>query len=120
HVRFVSVTIVFCSLLFFQCHASHRLLHSFPTRRSSDLLNGNALGQEIQNSPTCSVSSSSSESGNSQEMNPLNSPNTDKDDEKSRSEEHTSELQSRFDLVCRLLLEKKKKKKKKHRISNRI
>src|SRR5207249_11839069 len=28
-----------------------------------------------------------------------------------RSEEHTSELQSRFDLVCRLLLEKKKKKK---------
>src|SRR5699024_11612896 len=27
---------------------------------------------------------------------------------KDRSEEHTSELQSRFDLVCRLLLEKKK------------
>src|SRR5687768_9419669 len=31
----------------------------------------------------------------------------------SRSEEHTSELQSRLHLVCRLLLEKKKKKKKK-------
>ena len=30
-----------------------------------------------------------------------------------RSEEHTSELQSRFDLVCRLLLEKKKQNKKK-------
>src|SRR5690349_22988210 len=30
-----------------------------------------------------------------------------------RSEEHTSELQSRRDLVCRLLLEKKKKQKKK-------
>src|SRR5207249_11124057 len=30
-----------------------------------------------------------------------------------RSEEHTSELQSRFDLVCRLLLEKKKRQKKK-------
>src|SRR5699024_12690428 len=28
-----------------------------------------------------------------------------------RSEEHTSELQSRFDLVCRLLLEKKNRKK---------
>src|SRR5438105_14679587 len=28
---------------------------------------------------------------------------------RSRSEEHTSELQSRVDLVCRLLLEKKKK-----------
>src|SRR5690349_24626692 len=32
----------------------------------------------------------------------------------SRSEEHTSELQSRRDLVCRLLLEKKKKKTKKN------
>src|SRR5206468_11722820 len=32
--------------------------------------------------------------------------------ERERSEEHTSELQSRSDLVCRLLLEKKKKKKK--------
>src|SRR5438034_4949066 len=30
-----------------------------------------------------------------------------------RSEEHTSELQSHSDLVCRLLLEKKKKKEKK-------
>src|SRR2546422_8555376 len=30
-----------------------------------------------------------------------------------RSEEHTSELQSRLHLVCRLLLEKKKKKEKK-------
>src|SRR5699024_11625253 len=30
-----------------------------------------------------------------------------------RSEEHTSELQSRFDLVCRLLLEKTRTKRKK-------
>src|SRR5438105_7910883 len=45
-----------------------------------------------------------------------------------RSEEHTSELQSRVDLVCRLLLEKKKKKKKnnndkkkkKNKVRNRI
>src|SRR5437660_4871313 len=36
----------------------------------------------------------------------------------SRSEEHTSELQSRGHLVCRLLLEKKKKKKKE--IHNKI
>src|SRR5688572_32587776 len=35
------------------------------------------------------------------------------DDGKLRSEEHTSELQSQTNLVCRLLLEKKKKKKKK-------
>src|SRR5690349_23937005 len=33
------------------------------------------------------------------------------EDVEARSEEHTSELQSRRDLVCRLLLEKKKKKK---------
>src|SRR5207249_9069144 len=37
-----------------------------------------------------------------------------------RSEEHTSELQSRFDLVCRLLLEKKKKKKKRTCTTNRV
>src|SRR5687768_10312617 len=37
-----------------------------------------------------------------------------------RSEEHTSELQSRLHLVCRLLLEKKKKKKKKKIIKNII
>src|SRR5947209_17051912 len=36
-----------------------------------------------------------------------------------RSEEHTSELQSRQYLVCRLLLEKKKKKNKKNKISTK-
>src|SRR5690554_7790851 len=35
-----------------------------------------------------------------------------------RSEEHTSELQSRPHLVCRLLLEKKKKKKNPHTIQH--
>src|SRR5437870_8260559 len=38
---------------------------------------------------------------------------------RSRSEEHTSELQSRGHLVCRLLLEKKKKKKNKKK-TNKI
>src|SRR5688572_30913619 len=38
-----------------------------------------------------------------------------------RSEEHTSEVQSQSNLVCRLLLEKKKKKKTiKHNINNNI
>src|SRR5690349_23853022 len=38
-----------------------------------------------------------------------------------RSEEHTSELQSRRDLVCRLLLEKKKKKKiKREKMNQKI
>src|SRR5947209_13942093 len=36
-----------------------------------------------------------------------------------RSEEHTSELQSRQYLVCRLLLEKKKKKRKKYETVNK-
>src|SRR2546422_8149271 len=36
-----------------------------------------------------------------------------------RSEEHTSELQSRLHLVCRLLLEKKKKKKKRRHTSKK-
>src|SRR5215475_9605596 len=36
-----------------------------------------------------------------------------------RSEEHTSELQSRENLVCRLLLEKKKKKKKNHKTTKK-
>src|SRR5688572_31619180 len=35
----------------------------------------------------------------------------------SRSEEHTSELQSQSNLVCRLLLEKKKKTKKKNNLT---
>src|SRR5688572_32739383 len=38
----------------------------------------------------------------------------------SRSEEHTSELQSQSNLVCRLLLEKKKKKKKKKKLNKKI
>src|SRR5699024_11894518 len=41
----------------------------------------------------------------------VNEPQAEEPEE-DRSEEHTSELQSRFDLVCRLLLEKKKRKKK--------
>src|SRR2546429_5690918 len=37
-----------------------------------------------------------------------------------RSEEHTSELQSRLHLVCRLLLEKKKKKKQSKLLCNYV
>src|SRR2546427_8781352 len=38
----------------------------------------------------------------------------------SRSEEHTSELQSQSNLVCRLLLEKKKKKQKDRYTDNKV
>src|SRR5438094_3926175 len=37
-----------------------------------------------------------------------------------RSEEHTSELQSPYDIVCRLLLEKKKKQKRETRDDKRV
>src|SRR2546422_1177356 len=39
--------------------------------------------------------------------------------DRERSEEHTSELQSRLHLVCRLLLEKKKKKKTERIVSKK-
>src|SRR5437773_11250984 len=38
------------------------------------------------------------------------------DQDRTRSEEHTSELQSHHDLVCRLLLEKKKKTKNRNNV----
>src|SRR5437588_6848070 len=43
---------------------------------------------------------------------PASAPTAARKGSAARSEEHTSELQSHSDLVCRLLLEKKKKKKK--------
>src|SRR5205807_8427674 len=74
---------------FFYCSAHHRDLHSFPTRRSSDL-----PCTEPNLSNTVFLASSGTPGPRS-----------------ARSEEHTSELQSPCNLVCRLLLEKKKKKK---------
>src|SRR5207247_11139766 len=79
-------------LLFF-CFSSslhHRDLHSFPTRRSSDLHPG-----------PDGIFASGGVTAAGQNFFPANIVND-------RSEEHTSELQSRVDLVCRLLLEKKK------------
>src|SRR5205085_8171711 len=96
---------------FFKCYGDHRDLHSFPTRRSSDLDSfrvvrarcarpqaqrggrvarlfdvGRRLGQGLADV--------------AQDTHLLL--------ELMRSEEHTSELQSQSNLVCRLLLEKKK------------
>src|SRR5688500_19725083 len=99
------------SVLFFYRYAHHRYLHSFPTRRSSDLgrgawyrrctcwgVRGHARDRKDARGPwrrtrrcrrwTCC--------GASFLVLLL------------RSEEHTSELQSPCNLVCRLLLEKKK------------
>src|SRR5437868_12746782 len=83
----------FSTLFFFQCNPLHRHLHSFPTRRSSDLFSPPLPGIETGGfSMTLWTEELMAE-------------------HRCRSEEHTSELQSRFDLVCRLLLEKKKRLK---------
>src|SRR5690606_41921569 len=81
-------------------------LHSFPTRRSSDLRSSPAHRGHRQPrvGPDQTHRSRGARSG----------PYDRRDvwATHSRSEEHTSELQSRENLVCRLLLEKKKKTSK--------
>src|SRR5699024_12883209 len=72
---------------------AHRDLHSFPTRRSSDLI---MAAPSVALVPRTMISPSPPAPTKVPIAVPL-----------LRSEEHTSELQSRFDLVCRLLLEKK-------------
>src|SRR5699024_11217074 len=85
------------SLFFIYCSGDLRALHSFPTRRSSDLgffkRAVAAKHRRIQADVDWCFAGGLDGAG---------------DLRIARSEEHTSELQSRFDLVCRLLLEKKK------------
>src|SRR5206468_10298894 len=94
--------------------------HSFPTRRSSDLHRGCL---ELSPVPGVLNRQKREEFGATDLIAPQHRfdcpPRIGQDAESvlrsyqvGRSEEHTSELQSRSDLVCRLLLEKKKKKKK--------
>src|SRR5690606_40295444 len=52
--------------------------------------------------------------GSTTTLNPVADARVAAEAPTTRSEEHTSELQSRENLVCRLLLEKKKKKKREH------
>src|SRR5699024_12496123 len=90
--------LVICSFIYLDRH--HPDLHSFPTRRSSDLRkasfhHGKANTQSNGRPSNLLVA-----------IRILRFP--------PRSEEHTSELQSRFDLVCRLLLEKKKDNQTEH------
>src|SRR5207249_11057986 len=95
-------------------------LHSFPTRRSSDL-----AAQFEMERPGIDARPAGHPADGTHPRDPLQILDTEPDmlpllvdghrlvvepaiavaDD--RSEEHTSELQSRFDLVCRLLLEKK-------------
>src|SRR5947209_11778519 len=86
---------------FFECYGHHRDLHSFPTRRSSDLRRTAGWKPALHRSITA---------------RPFSAPSAPA---WRRSEEHTSELQSRQYLVCRLLLEKKKKIAKKQNVNGR-
>src|SRR5262249_62414246 len=73
-------------------YGTPRHLHSFPTRRSSDLAADAAL--------SCAVATPSRLALSTTSIARAISP---------RSEEHTSELQSLTNLVCRLLLPKKQR-----------
>src|SRR5438445_7657058 len=85
----------------------HRDLHSFPTRRSSDLgglyvsskFPQNSIGRRLLEEMLLSMRAIPHLTRIEAQLMPFSGP---------RSEEHTSELQSRQYLVCRLLLEKKK------------
>src|SRR5699024_12648545 len=93
---------------------THLPLPSFPTRRSSDLITANneqlrGFGR-TRASHVCTA-----EGGRAKRIPQAQSHQSGIQLSKglvlelcSRSEEHTSELQSRFELVCRLLLEEKK------------
>src|SRR5205809_7568921 len=100
----ISGFIHFCFVFFHACPAPHHL-HSFPTRRSSDL-NPNPVGDTPRSKPASEIRSS-----RKGVTAPDDAFRLGRSHLCDRSEEHTSELQSRLHLVCRLLLEKKKKRK---------
>src|SRR5690606_40332678 len=110
--RFSLYTLISLHAAFFlQCYGDHLDLHSFPTRRSSDLVSRSSWRASTTHSCSCAVRSTSSTTTSSSTTSRTCSPCRPRRSSSSRrSEEHTSELQSRENLVCRLLLEKKKKK----------
>src|SRR5205823_7150923 len=103
-----------CLLLcdFFCCYGDHGDLHSFPTRRSSDL--GHRRGEcRLGGGEPDGRQSAGRVRGRRRRDAPVARGSLGEGDELRqelplRSEEHTSELQSLAYLVCRLLLEKKK------------
>src|SRR5439155_9024682 len=104
--------------LFFRTYSAHHPhLPSFPTRRSSDLYH-----EERAPAPAASAGGLAPRAvvEYAREVGAGCARHRDQPEQRAgrgglhdgarRSEEHTSELQSRGHLVCRLLLEKKKKK----------
>src|SRR5688572_32492195 len=91
--------------VYLDCYGVHRHLHSFPTRRSSDLDDAGIRGTARGKGERVLVVRLGDGRGDRQvdDADVVGRPDGDR-----RSEEHTSELQSQSNLVCRLLLEKKK------------
>src|SRR5437867_10011922 len=92
------------------CSDTHLDLHSFPTRRSSDLLSRSRLRLTLRREGRYLLRTNLTSTDPAQlwqfylQLVEVEAAFRDI----KRSEEHTSELQSPYDLVCRLLLEKKK------------
>src|SRR5690606_41618547 len=110
YARPVHISIICLCLVSWYGHRPD--LHSFPTRRSSDLPADVAAGQQAD----VTVDQSGVSLPDAVGFDVVFERRADDCPygcihSGSRSEEHTSELQSRENLVCRLLLEKKKVKK---------
>src|SRR5688500_19273394 len=93
----------------FHGYCDHRNLHSFPTRRSSDLKTWPSPRTSRAKRPRTTTSGSSTSTSRPRGSSVIRWTTSSS---RPRSEEHTSELQSPCNLVCRLLLEKKKKNTK--------
>src|SRR5207253_10640399 len=110
----------FSLVFFFVLDAANWDLHSFPTRRSSDLADFQVLaaGREQRSERRGDFVVHHFETPGA-EFPPYLIAGNSAPGVSKRSEEHTSELQSRGHLVCRLLLEKKKKIKLKKNMKSR-
>src|SRR5437870_11004566 len=97
---------------FLYLYIDTRYLHSFPTRRSSDLASAEfystIFGWKVRRRGDGELAFD--DTGGVSGTWVKESDRTPDERTRTRSEEHTSELQSCGHLVCRLLLEKKKKK----------
>src|SRR5205807_8008645 len=109
-LSFLAATPSTLSSFFFHSYGPHPDLHSFPTRRSSDLTVETRPGSARRGDISCL--GVGAPDGGTQAPRPRRDGVPRRLGRGRRSEEHTSELQSPCNLVCRLLLEKKKKKKK--------
>src|SRR5207248_11111710 len=103
---------------FFMLYGHILDLHSVPTRRSSDLVpqyrgsrGFSVMGKGMPMPAGPPPPRQPAVHGRQVKLLRLESPygSVGRFQPEERSEEHTSELQSPYDLVCRLLLEKKKK-----------